>query len=126
MRSIQRSFFALFTLSAIFTSVLSLTAFAQSRPQRPEPLKGNNKINQRPTPKTEEELKKEADQRKIEEEEKNAIVDTEILKVDTNIVNVDAVVFNKKTGQIVTGLKKENFAVFENGIKQEVAQFSTP
>ncbi|HEX8288773.1 MAG TPA: VWA domain-containing protein [Pyrinomonadaceae bacterium] len=126
MKSIQRSFFASVLLSAIFTSLFSTAALAQSRPQRPETPKGNNKVNQRPTPKTEEELKKEAEQQKIEEEEKNAVVDTEVLKVDTNIVNVDAVVFNKKTGQIVTGLKKENFAVFENGVKQEIAQFATP
>ena len=126
MKSILRSFTASFVSSVIFLSVFSPAGLAQSRPQKPDAPKGNNKINQRPTPKTEEELKKEAEQRRIEEEEKNAIVDNEILKVDTNIVNVDAVVFNKKTGQIITGLKKENFAVFENGIKQEVTNFATP
>jgi VWFA-related protein len=35
-------------------------------------------------------------------------------------------VYNKKSGQIVTGLKKENFAVFENGIKQDITNFATP
>ncbi|MBA2735588.1 MAG: VWA domain-containing protein, partial [Pyrinomonadaceae bacterium] len=126
MKSILRSFTASFISSVIFLSVFSPVGLAQSRPQKPDAPKGNNKSNQRPTPKTEEELKKEAEQRRIEEEEKNAVVDNEILKVDTNIVNVDAVVFNKKTGQIITGLKKENFAVFENGIKQEVTNFATP
>ena len=125
MKNIQRLFFALIILTA-FSAVFGLNALAQSRPQRPDAPKGNNKINQRPTPKTEEEIKKEEEQRRIAEEEKNAIVDDEILKVDTNIVNVDAVVFNKKTGQIITGLKKENFAIFENGIKQEIANFATP
>lgn len=48
------------------------------------------------------------------------------MKIKTNIVNVDAVVYNKKTGQIITGLKRENFAVFENGIKQEITNFATP
>ena len=126
MKSIQRLSIASIVLSVIFTLVFSSLTAAQSRPQKPEAPRGNNKANQRPKPKTEEELKKEAEQRRIEEEEKNAIVDDEVLKVDTNIVSVDAVVFNKKTGQIITGLKKENFAVFENGIKQEVAQFATP
>ncbi|HKX84126.1 MAG TPA: VWA domain-containing protein, partial [Pyrinomonadaceae bacterium] len=37
-----------------------------------------------------------------------------------------AVVFNKKTGQIITGLKKENFAIFENGVKQNISNFTTP
>ncbi len=126
MKSILRSSTASFVLSVIFLSVFTPVGLAQSRPQRPDSPKGNNKINQRPTPKTEEELKKEAEQRRIEEEEKNAIVDDEVLKVDTNIVSVDAVVFNKKSGQIITGLKKENFAVFENGVKQEVTNFATP
>ncbi|HEY0657521.1 MAG TPA: hypothetical protein VGD05_03560, partial [Pyrinomonadaceae bacterium] len=73
MKSIQRSFTASFVLSAIFLSVFSSIGFAQSRPQKPETPRGTNKINQRPTPKTEEELKKEAEQRRIEEEEKNAV-----------------------------------------------------
>jgi hypothetical protein len=83
--------------------------FAQSRPQKPDASTGNNKRNQRPAPKTEEELKKEEEKRKLEEEEKNAVFTDEVVKVETNIVNVDAVVFNKKTGQIVTGLKKGKF-----------------
>ena len=62
----------------------------------------------------------------VQEDEANAIVDTEELTIETNIVNVDAVVFNKKTGQIITGLKKENFAIFENGKKVEISQFATP
>ncbi len=125
MKNMRRPFFALIVLSLLITN-FGANVFAQSRPQRPDAPKGNGKANQRPTPKTEEELKKEAEQRRIAEEEKNAIVDTEILKVDTNIVNVDAVVLNKKTGQIITGLKKENFAIFENGVKQEIANFATP
>ena len=115
----------------IFLSVFILTglksnAFAQSRPQRPDMPQGDGKKNQRPVPKTEEQLKKEAEEKKQREEEKNAVVDNEVLKIDTSIVNVDAVVLNKKTGQIITGLKKENFSVYENGVKQDISNFSTP
>jgi VWFA-related protein len=113
----------------VFLTLFSLISpgFTQSRPQRPEPANtGSEKKNQRPTPKTEEELKKEAEQKKLEEEEKNAVKSDEVINVDTNIVNVDAVVFSKKTGQIITGLKKENFAIFENGIRQDVTSFATP
>jgi len=110
----------------LFSFVFNAMIMAQSRPQKSEKPTGNQKKNQRPVPKTEEELKKEEERRKQEEEEKNAVVDTEVLRIKTNIVNVDAVVYNKKTGQIVTGLKKENFAVFENGIKQEITNFATP
>ena len=92
-------FFSIFAQSG-------LTIFAQSRPQRPDTSKGNQKKNQRPT---EEELKKIEEEKKRLEEEKNAVVDTEVLKIETNIVNVDAVVFDKKSRQIITGLKKGNF-----------------
>jgi Ca-activated chloride channel family protein len=56
----------------------------------------------------------------------DAIKDTEVVKVSSNIVQIEAVVYNKKTGKIVTGLKKENFAVFEDGVQREVSNFSTP
>lgn len=53
--------------------------------------------------------------------------DADKLTITTQIVNVDAVVYHKKSGQIVTGLKKENFAIFtDNGIKQTITNFSTP
>jgi VWFA-related protein len=100
--------------------------FSQSRPQRPDNPKGEGKKNQRPVPKTEEELKKEEEERKRLEEEKNAIAEPGVERVESNIVDVDAVVYNKKSGQIVTGLKKENFAIFEDGVKQNISNFSTP
>src|SRR5215203_5963161 len=111
---------AVFSRSAFLVSILFIFAigfttiiFGQSRPQRPEPsTKGEGKRNQRPIPKTEEELKKEAEEQKRLEEEKKAVEEPGVLKVNTDIVNVDAVVFNKKSGQIVGGLKRENFAIF--------------
>jgi VWFA-related protein len=116
-------------LSMFLLCVLAVgvgTSLGQSRPQRPDPSKGEGKKNQRPLPKTEEELKKEEEERKRLEVEKNAIPEADIVKIDTNVVNVDAVVINKKTGQIIGGLKKENFVIFENGIKQNISSFSTP
>lgn len=112
----------------VVTFVLSLASplNAQSRPQRPDAPKGDGKRNTRPVPKTEEELKKEAEEKRLREEEKNAIYVDDPINVDTDIVNLDAVVFNKKSGQIITGLKKANFQVFEDGVKQEIANFTTP
>lgn len=104
---------------------VSSVVWSQSKPQRPDPAVDGKK-NTRPVPMTEEERKKAEEDKKRAEEEKNAIVDPTIEKVETNIVNVEAVVLNKKTGQIITGLKKENFAIFENGIKQNISSFSTP
>lgn len=48
------------------------------------------------------------------------------ISIDTNIVSVEAVVYNKKTGGILQGLKKEHFEIYEDGIKQEIENFSTP
>ena len=111
----------------IATIAFNSVSLAQSRPQRPEPSKGEGgKRNARPAPKTEEELKKEEEERKLAEEEKTATEEPGVVSVDTNTVNIDAVVFNKKTGQIITGLKKGNFAVFENGVKQNISSFTTP
>ncbi|HEY0426169.1 MAG TPA: VWA domain-containing protein [Pyrinomonadaceae bacterium] len=110
----------------LISFAFNATALAQSKTQKQEKPKGDGKKNERPLPKTEEELKKEQEAQKQAEEEKNAVVDDEPLKIKTNIVNVDAVVYDKKTKQIITGLKKENFAVFENGIKQEISSFSMP
>ncbi len=116
---------SVFCLLSVTLGIFSPLASAQSRPQRVEP-KGNDKKNQRPKPKTPEELKAEEEEKKRLELEKNATVEEGVLTVDTDIVNVDAVVFNKKTGQIISGLKKENFAIFEDGVKQTVSSFTTP
>ena len=52
--------------------------------------------------------------------------DIEKVAISTQIVNVDAVVYHKKSGQIVANLKKPNFAIFDNGVQQEITNFSTP
>ncbi len=62
-----RPFIAIVLLFAFGTAL-----FAQSKPQKPEAPTGNGKKNSRPTAKTEEELKKEAEQRRLDEEMKNA------------------------------------------------------
>jgi Ca-activated chloride channel homolog len=114
----------------IFTFTVSLAApaiSAQSRPQRPDATKtGDGKRNNRPTPKTEEELKKEAEEKKRLDEEKDSVYVDDPIAVDTNIVSFDAVVVNRKTGQIIGGLKKGNFQVFEDGVKKEISNFTTP
>ena len=38
----------------------------------------------------------------------------------------DAVVYQKKSRQIVNGLKKQNFAIFEDGVQKEITNFATP
>lgn len=116
---------ALFALIFAVLMTASRTDLAQSRPQKGTPPT-EGKRNQRPRELTEEERKKLEEERKRLEEEKNAVIDPEIVRVEANVVSVDAVVINKKTKEIITGLKKENFAIFENGVKQNLSSFATP
>jgi VWFA-related protein len=94
--------------------------FAQSRRQPPT---SNEKKNKRPgdTP------KKEGEQEPLPKDlEPVAPKDVEKIAITTQIVNIDAVVYHKKSGQIVTGLKKPNFAIYADGAQQTITNFSTP
>jgi VWFA-related protein len=50
--------------------------------------------------------------------------DAEIIKVDVDLVKIDALVLQKNTARIVGGLNKEDFLLYEDGIKQEITHFS--
>ena len=94
---------------------------SQSRRQPPT---SNEKKNKRPgeTP-TKEGEQQEPLPRDLEP---TAPKDIEKVAISTQIVNVDAVVYHKKSGQIVTGLKKPNFALFADGTQQTITNFATP
>jgi Ca-activated chloride channel family protein len=116
-------FYALFAIALSILMVLgmSIPSFSQSRRLPPS---SNEKKNKRPG-----EGQKEGD--KGQEPVPTDIVptkpqDIEKVSISTQIVNIDAVVYNKKSGQIVTGLKKGNFAIFADGQQQTISNFSTP
>jgi Ca-activated chloride channel homolog len=46
------------------------------------------------------------------------------LKLSTDLVTLDAQVLHKKTGRAVGNLAKEDFLLFEDGVKQEITHFS--
>lgn len=112
-------------LGVIFTFLLAacpLIAPAQSRRQQPapsqqkknrrdgqQPQQGGNQPNQEPLP-----------------PDVVGSPQDEVISVRSTLVNVDAVVYNKKSRQIITGLKRENFAIFEDGVQKEITNFSTP
>lgn len=116
-----RRFFSLLALALMLslgvTSNLSL--MAQSRRQPPT---DNEKKNKRPDPNSPDGQQQEKPPTDIVGKPTEA----ETITVTANLVNVDAVVYNKKSGQIVQGLKKENFAIFEDGEKKDITFFSTP
>ncbi len=46
------------------------------------------------------------------------------LRVNAPLVNVDVGVVLEKTHQFVPGLKKDNFEIFENGVRQKITHFA--
>lgn len=48
----------------------------------------------------------------------------DVVKVDVDLVKIDALVLQKNTARIVGGLQKEDFLLWEDGIKQEITHFS--
>ncbi|HYK19205.1 MAG TPA: VWA domain-containing protein [Pyrinomonadaceae bacterium] len=111
--------FSIFLCLLLFGASVSPT-WSQSRRQPPT---SNEKKNKRPgetpqKPGEQEQLPPDLTPTKPQDIEK--------VSISTQIVNVDAVVYHKKTGQIVADLKKPNFAIFADGVKQEITNFSTP
>ena len=106
--------------TALATALLlsPLAALEVSAQARRVPPASPQKKNQRPDPSdaTQEPLPPPSE----------VLPGDETVKVETALVNVEAVVYHKKSGKIITGLKKENFTVFEDGVKQNVTNFSTP
>ena len=113
------AFFAV-ALSVLLVLGTTIPGFSQSRRQPPT---SNEKKNKRPGE------TKPGDQQ--QEPVPQDIVptkpgDIEKVAISTNLVNVDAVVYHKKSGQIVTGLKKGNFALYADGAQQTITNFATP
>ena len=50
--------------------------------------------------------------------------DEDTYKVDVDLTVLDALVMQKKTGRVVGDLKREDFQLFEDGVRQEITHFS--
>ena len=115
---LTRAFFA----SIIVFSLLGSLSFTPGQSRRQPPTsteKKNKRPGEAPQPgeKPEEPLPPDLTGKPQEAEK---------VTVTTQIVNVDTVVYHKKSGQIVTGLKKENFSIQVDGGPQIITNFSTP
>jgi Ca-activated chloride channel family protein len=104
-----------------FGLVPGVSLLAQSRRQPPS---SDQKKNKRPA--EGEQKTDEQKQEPIPPELLGKPQDAEKLSVTTNLVNVDAVVYNKATGQPALSLKKDNFAIFVDGVKKDITNFATP
>lgn len=106
-------------LSLLLVELDVSPSWSQSRRQPPT---SNEKKNKRPS-----ETQKPGEQEPLPPDlTPTKPQDIEKVSISTQIVNVDAVVYHKKSGQIVTNLKKPNFAIFADGVKQDITNFSTP
>jgi VWFA-related protein len=118
--SFTRRSAAAFALALCSLAATLSPALAQSRrtpPQEPQKKNTRPAETQQTTPTTEP---------TAEPVPPDAIKSDEVVKVTSNIVQIEAVVINKKSRQIVTGLKQQNFAVFEDGVQKDVTNFATP
>jgi len=115
-----RAFFALIVVATLFASLSMNLSLGQSRRQPPT---SNEKKNKRPS---EPGQQGEKPEEPLPPDLTGKPQEAEKVTVTTQIVNVDAVVYHKKSGQIVTGLKKENFSIFADGAPQVITNFSTP
>jgi len=107
-------------LSLMLLGVSVSPGWSQSRRQPPT---SNEKKNKRPGETKPGEPNQEPLPKDLEPAKPQ---DIEKVSISTQIVNVDAVVYHKKSGQIVTDLKKPNFAIFADGTQQTITNFSTP
>ena len=112
--------FTLISIILVAVSLLGTSVFAQSRRQPPTT---NEKKNKRPDPTKEGEKQEEPLPPDIAPTKPQ---DVEKVSISTQVVNIDTVVYHKKSGQIITGLKKTNFAVYADGNQQTITNFSTP
>src|SRR6185436_1034232 len=48
----------------------------------------------------------------------------EVLKVDVDLITIDALVLQKQTARVVGDLKKDDFILAEDGVKQVITHFS--
>ncbi len=121
---VSKSFRSFFSFALVFAFLLGINANLAISQSRRLPPTTNDKKNKRPgDPEKEGEKQQEPLPPELSAKPPK---DIEKLTIATNVVNVDAVVYQKKTGQIVTGLKKPNFAIFVDGVQQTITNFSTP
>lgn len=111
--------FALVIVLSVSPLLVKDQTFAQAGRKSTENQKKNPNASGDPEEARKEQEKK--DRQKIDKTQPPVS-----LSIDTKVVGVEAVVYNKKTGAIIQGIKKENFEIYEDGVKQEIENFSTP
>lgn len=118
LSKLTRAFFASIVVFSLLATLSS--ALGQSRRQPPTSTEKKNKRPAEPGEQGEKPVEP------LPPDLTGKPQEAEKITVSTQIVNVDTVVYHKKSGQIVTGLKKENFSIQVDGAPQTITNFSTP
>jgi VWFA-related protein len=112
-------------LTALSVALLIALAFVYLKEGREAQAQAGRKTgeNQKKNPNAsgDPEEQKKKDEKQVDKTQPTAAV-----TISTDLVNVEAVVYNKKTGTVMQGLKKEHFEIYEDGVKQEIENFTTP
>ena len=53
-----------------------------------------------------------------------SVDDDEVIRVETNVVTIPVSVLDRE-GRFISGLQKEDFQIFENGVEQKIEEFAT-
>src|SRR6185436_8673769 len=114
---------ALFPFVVVFTLLTGMGLGFTLGQSRRQPPTSNEKKNKRPA---EGQQPGEKPEEPLPPDLMGKPQEAEKVTVSTQIVNVDTVVYHKKSGQIVTGLKRANFTIFADGVPQTITNFSTP
>jgi len=67
---------------------------------------------------------KDRDKRKEERQQEAAAKDPDVIEIEATLVNIPVSVYNKN-GLYVSGLRREQFKIYEDGAEQEIAYFGT-
>ena len=116
----SKTFISLLTVALLVLGANVPLVVSQSRRQPPT---STEKKNKRPDPAKQGEQQQEPLPADIVPTKPQ---DLEKVSITTQVVNIDAVVYHKKSGQIIAGLKQGNFAIFQDGVQQKITNFSTP
>src|SRR5712692_12057230 len=98
----------------LLLSVCSITAFAQSA--QPEPPRARPVLRSVSAPQSERSQTAKQDSGEVDE--------GSIVRVSTSLITVPAIVMDRNS-RYVPNLRKEDFRIYEDGVEQTVANFSS-
>ncbi|HUQ34123.1 MAG TPA: VWA domain-containing protein, partial [Pyrinomonadaceae bacterium] len=117
--SLKAALFAVLVLVTLYGNAAAQAG--RNRPQTAEPKK---KAERPANPPTDEQKKEEPKEEPLDTETVTDKQDVETLRVDTNLVTVP-VIISDRGDRYIPDLKQEEFAVYEDGTRQEISFFET-